>query len=119
MQNSYVASQHFNEQAAEKKAQAASGLTGRLTVDNGAVAYAIVDARGQVRTMSAARISFHRPVSGFHDRDAQLAAGSDGAAAATLDLPDGVWIVSVTADAGLPHPWRDMRRIVITGGVFR
>ncbi|RWI43901.1 MAG: cytochrome oxidase, partial [Mesorhizobium sp.] len=46
VENTYVASQQFNERAREGRAQAALGWKGKLTIASGEVRYSLADAQG-------------------------------------------------------------------------
>ena len=115
VENSYVASQQFNEKMAETRTQAALGWTGRLDLDGGTVRYAISDAGGNDVPLDAVTVTFRRPVDDREDhtvilkKDGNVYAGRD-------DTADGVWIVEIASDAKLPSPYRDTRRIHVRGG---
>jgi nitrogen fixation protein FixH len=118
VENSYVASQEFNEKAAEERAQLALGYTPSLKIDGAAIYYAILDRGGHKVPMKSAQASFHRPVTTRNDTRVAFAIDESGNATGTEDLTDGVWVMQLTADIGGDHPWRDMRRIVIANGRF-
>lgn len=114
--NTYVASQQFNAQAEQARRQAALGWTATLTVDAGIVRYAVADANGRAVDLAGATATFRRPVGTNDDRTLTLAPTGAGAMEAAADLADGVWIVDVTADAGLAEPFREARRVFMRGG---
>lgn len=115
VENSYVASQQFNEKMAETRAQAALGWAGRFDLDAGTVRYAIGDAAGNDIPLDAVTVTFRRPVDDREDhtvvleRDGDVYAGRD-------DTADGVWIVEIVSDANLPSPYRDTRRVHVRDG---
>ena len=57
VKNSYVASQTFNERAAEGRAQAALGWNGDLIVEDGAITSRLTDASGTPHPDNAASVS--------------------------------------------------------------
>lgn len=114
--NTYVASQQFNGQAEQARRQAALGWTSTLTVDDGVVRYAITDRGGHAVSLSAVAVTFRRPVGTVDDRTLALAPAAGDAMEAAADLADGVWIVDLTADAGIAEPYREARRIFLRGG---
>jgi nitrogen fixation protein FixH len=118
VKNSYVASQEFNEKAAEEKAQAALGYVPALRIEGAALTYAIADAAGASVPIVAASATFHRPVTTRQDTRVAFAIDPRGIARGEAVLGDGVWIMELTADIGAAHPWRDMRRILVRGGRF-
>ena len=95
VQNSYVASQHFNEKLATARAQAALGWTTQLEIADGAVSYALVDASGKAVDAAKGVAIFRRPVAEGEDRQVQLAAGTDGLLRVSQDLHDGAWTVEI------------------------
>lgn len=116
VKNSYVASQEFNEKAAEARAQAALGWTARLEIADGAVRYALADRQGRAVAVTGATIAFRRPAYEAEDETVALVPQPDGALAAAFTPRDGIWIVEVLAQAGLAHPYRDAHRLVVRGG---
>jgi nitrogen fixation protein FixH len=118
VKNSYVASQHFNERAAEGRAQAALGWTGELQVAAGRLIYRLRDANGAVIPLDGAHAALHRPVSA-EDRTLALEPAGGGALATEADLADGAWIIEIDADAGLERPYRDVRRFFVSDGAIR
>lgn len=115
VENSYVASQQFNEKMAETRAQAALGWTGRLSLDAGTVRYAISDAAGNDVPLGAVTVTFRRPVDDREDHTVILKQDGSGYAGRD-DTADGAWIVEVDSDANLAHPYRDTRRVHVRDG---
>ncbi|MDX8495783.1 FixH family protein [Mesorhizobium sp. VK22B] len=125
VENTYVASQQFNEEARNGRAQAALGWTGKLTIASGEVRYSLVDAEGKPVPMHGVRMLFRHPAYEAEDEALTLAAATGGIpgntqAFAARHMPkDGVWIVEIDADAGLTSPFRDVRRIMISKGALQ
>jgi nitrogen fixation protein FixH len=119
VKNSYVASQEFNGHAAQARQQAALGYVARLRVENGAISYSLADAQGRPIALKGATARFGRPVSETEDQTLTLTPQPDGGIQAAFPLRDGLWVMELLADAGLEHPWRDVRRVVIAGGVLK
>jgi nitrogen fixation protein FixH len=118
VENAYVASQQFNERAAEGKAQAALGWTGTLSIDKRGVGYRLVDRAGRPVAVEAVTITLRRPAYAAEDRTLTLAPAAAGTFQLAEPVRDGVWIVEI--DAALPGkaPYRDVRRIVVSGGTL-
>lgn len=117
VKNSYVASQHFNERAAEGRARAALGWSAALSIADDRFSWRLTDASGSPVRIDGATAVLRRPVAADEDHALTLASAGDGTYAAQLHgLADGVWIVEVDAEAGLGEPYRDIRRVVVTGG---
>ncbi len=119
VKNSYVASQEFNGHAAQARQQAALGYVAKLRVEHGAISYSLVDAQGRPITLNGATARFGRPVSESDDQTVTLTPQADGGVSAGLTLRDGLWVVELLVDAGLEHPWRDVRRVVIADGALK
>lgn len=119
VENTYVASQQFNQKAAEGRAQAALGWNPELTMADGEIQYRLVDGNGNAVTASQVIANFRRPVSDLEDQDVVLVLQSDGSFSAPVDLGDGVWIVEIHTEAGIGHPYRDVRRLSLKDGVVQ
>ena len=118
VENTYVASQQFNQKAREGRAQAALGWTAKLTIASGKVGYSLTDATGKPVTMRTVKVLFRHPAYEAEDKVVVLAAGSGQEFSALHTPKDGVWIVEIDADAGLAVPYRDVRRIMISKGTM-
>ncbi|MBZ9798515.1 FixH family protein [Mesorhizobium sp. ES1-4] len=118
VENTYVASQQFNQKAKQGRAQAALGWTGKLTISDGLVGYALADATGKPVSLRAVKVLFRHPAFEAEDKVVALAAGTGQAFSAQHTPKDGVWIVEIDADAGLTEPYRDVRRIRISKGAI-
>ncbi|MEI9426124.1 FixH family protein [Mesorhizobium sp. Cs1299R1N3] len=124
VENTYVASQQFNEKARVGRAQAALGWHGRLTIASGEVRYSLADAKGRLVPLHGVRILFRHPAYDAQDKAVTLVpSGSNPDIAWEFGgrhtPKDGVWIVEIDADAGLTWPFRDVRRMIISKGSLR
>ncbi|EKF17592.1 FixH family protein [Nitratireductor pacificus] len=119
VKNSYVASQTFNERTAEGREQAALGWTGELMVKGDAITYRLVDASGSTIPLDSVAVVMHRPVTADEDIALTLERRADGTFGIDHGPGDGTWVINITAEAGLDHPYRDVRRIVIRDGALR
>jgi nitrogen fixation protein FixH len=115
--NSYVASQHFNERAAEGRAQAALGWSGSLEIGSGGISYRLVDKSGSPIPLRAVKVSLRRPAYAAEDQTIELASAGEGTFTWENVIRDGIWIAEVHADAGMAAPYREVRRIVVRSGV--
>ncbi|BCG82432.1 FixH family protein [Mesorhizobium sp. 113-3-3] len=118
VENTYVASQQFNQKAKEGRAQAALGWTAKLTIASGEVGYSLTDATGKPIALHAVKVLFRHPAYESEDKVVVLTAGSGQEFSARHTPKDGVWIVEIDADAGLAEPYRDVRRIMISKGTM-
>ena len=115
VENSYVASQQFNAKMAATRTQDALGWQGHFSVDAGTIGYTISDANGAQIALNSVSVTFRRPVDDREDRTIALARQGDGYRAAA-DVTDGVWLVEIDADAGLPALYRETIRIHVARG---
>lgn len=119
VQNTYVASQQFNERVAESRAQAALGWKDGLTIGNGEIRYTLVDASGSPIPVATVSAAFRRPAYESEDWQATLTRGDDGAFVATAPVRDGIWIVNTEAKLDNGQVYHQARRIVVSNGVLR
>jgi nitrogen fixation protein FixH len=119
VQNTYVASQQFNEKAAEGRAQAARGWKDTLVIEPDNVRFTLTDATGNTIKAEGVTVTFRRPAYEAEDETFALDRLPDGAFAAGHAVRDGIWIVEIDADIGEPHPYRVVRRIVVKEGAFK
>lgn len=116
VQNTYVASQQFNERVAAQRAQAALGWQGSLTVANGEIHYSLTDASGAPVAIDSVTVSFRRPAYEAEDWQVSLQRETDGTFSIATPLRDGIWIVSTEASVTSREPYREARRIVVFDG---
>jgi nitrogen fixation protein FixH len=118
VRNSYVASQEFNEKVAAARAQDALGWKADLSIADGHAVLKLADRDGAPLAMESAAIVLRNPASDADDRAIELAADGD-AMSARVDLRDGLWVVEIDAFVAGHEPWRDTRRIQVSGGTIR
>lgn len=95
--NTYVASQQFNAKAEAAKARAATGIKGKLFVDEKTVRYEVFHTdTGPVDT-DKVTAHFRRPVGESQNFDMELTPVSTGLFTGPHDMLPGQWIVEVTA----------------------
>lgn len=117
--NTYIASQQFNEKAAEGRAQAALGWRSELTIADGMVRYRLTDGAGDMVAATRVTATFRRPAHASDDRDIVLTRQADASFSAAVELGDGPWIVEVESEAGLDRPYRDVRRVTFRDGALQ
>jgi nitrogen fixation protein FixH len=116
VQNSYVASQEFNDRAEAGRAQAALGWQGELAYSHGELRYRLVRRNGAAVPINGVEVALGRPTYDADDTTIMPAPTGDGGFASNIRLGDGQWIVRVSAEAGLTEPWLDIRRIHVRNG---
>lgn len=118
--NSYVASQKFNERAAEGRAQAALGWVSRFNYNSGHISYLLRNREGFPIDMQSVTVTFRRPATVTEDKTVVLTRdGESHEFAAEAAIGDGVWIVEAHADVGKPAAYRYVRRIMIRNGALQ
>lgn len=95
--NSYVASQEFEEKRLAHEAQRAAGWQPVLTYNAGAARLVIVDGADNPIDLGNVSIMLNRPVGGHDDKVLDLKRNADGSYEAAVDLPVGLWEATVTA----------------------
>ncbi|BCM17780.1 FixH family protein [Mesorhizobium sp. J8] len=118
-ENTYVASQEFNKNAEEGRAQAALGWKSRLTIAGGEVRYSLADAAGRPIALHGVKVLFRHPAYEAEDRSITLALASGQEYVARHTPRNGVWIIEVDADADLAKPYREVRRVIISNGALQ
>lgn len=119
VQNTYVASQQFNERVAESRAQAALGWKATLSIANGEIRYSLDDASGTPVRAESVVASFRRPAYEAEDWQVTLAAKADGDFAAAAGVRDGIWIVNTEARMTDGTSYQEARRVVIADGELK
>ncbi|MCO5057757.1 MAG: FixH family protein [Rhizobiaceae bacterium] len=119
VKNTYVASQEFNNKAEVGRAQAALGWNAALDIGDGRIAYRLTRKGGSPVHAAHATVTLRRPVTDTQDRTLELLPDAAGTLIAETQIADGSWIIEIDTEAGLDHPYRDVRRISIAGGRLR
>lgn len=116
VENTYVASQRFNQKMAETRAQAALGLSSLLTFESGRLRYRVNDRDGNGVNLNAVTAKVMHPVDDREDQILVLHREGDGSYLASVAIPDGVWLAEIEADVGLEKPYRETLRVHIVNG---
>jgi nitrogen fixation protein FixH len=116
VENSYVASQHFNETVAAARAQQALGWRGDLSISAGRVAFRLTSAGGDPLPARDAALTFRRPSNESQDHTVVLARDGRGSFAAAHELADGLWVVEARVQLEGAEAWTDSFRIRVKDG---
>mgnify|MGYP001818010228 CR=1 FL=1 len=109
VKNSYVASQHFNEDLVEARRQAARGWTSKLVYGEQHFACALKDRNGEPVVLDDLKVSVGRPASEGQDRTVALRHVGEGRYRGDVALEPGIWMVRITGGAGENAYRRDSR----------
>jgi len=112
VRNSYVASQQFNAQLADARAQHESGIQSEISYRHGQLYLEVKDQDGRTLPVSGLAISIGRPVFEQSDRTIEVTAENRVSHNITLNLEPGIWAISVTGETNLTHYRRDVRLLV-------
>lgn len=99
VENSYVASQEFEEKRLAHEAQRRAGWTPELAYTSGIISLRVTDAATHAVDLAEVSVLINRPVGGHDDLALALRRGSDGIYRADAVLPPGIWEVTAVAPA--------------------
>lgn len=115
VQNSYVASQEFEEKRLAHIAQQQAGWSASLDYVEGRALLRVVDAGGLAVELGSPVLQINRPVGGHDDQQVALSRGADGVYAGPVALGPGVWEARVSiADTPL-GPFELHERFSVAG----
>ena len=95
--NTYVASQEFNEKAAEARAIDALGYRMKLIPNVDGLEIDFIDSAGNLAIADSIIAELRRPVGEHQDRHMVLTRDPDGIYRGAGELAEGEWIATVTA----------------------
>jgi len=110
--NSYVASQGYNDLLEEARAQADEGMQMQLDAPDGFVVVRLLDRDGVLQRRLRVTAVVGRPSTRSEDRTIVLAPAA-GIHRAEVALPPGQWIVGVEAWRGEQLAYRQQRRLYV------
>ena len=113
VQNSYVASQHFNEVTAEKRAQLAMGWKAVPDYENGTLTLHMTDAQTAPINDAIITAELGRPAYEAEDHMVQFAQSGPGTYQAKTDLGSGIWSADVTVTGAGGDLWTRTLRIMV------
>lgn len=97
VENSYVASQHFNEDLARARKQQALGWTSTLGYAGGEIRLRLAGRNGEPLPGMTVQAVLRRPTHEGEDRTLALVATGTGSYTAAVALPAGTWNADVAA----------------------
>lgn len=98
VQNSYVASQQFEEKRIAHERQLAAGWQASFTYAPGLAQLTVRDGAGNPVDLGPVSLLINRPVGGHDDQRLTLSPSPDGGYTAAVTLGEGVWDALATAD---------------------
>lgn len=116
VENTYVASQEFNEKAAIARRIEASGVKGALKVEGETIFYKLTDEQTDPVIADRVTLRFRRPVGDHQDFSLELADAGHGLFKGTHPVIPGQWIVEAEAERAGAVVMHEAVRILIDGG---
>jgi nitrogen fixation protein FixH len=116
VQNSYVASQHFNEKTAELERSVAMGVHASISYRDGEVHVTFRESSGKAVRAGKASLRIGRPSFDGEDRILQLDCTSGRACRAATQLDPGIWAGEVNAELLVLGPWTRAVRLFVKEG---
>lgn len=113
--NSYVASQQYQDKLEAHRVQAAAGWVSSLEYDGTRVRLEVL-ADGAPVVLSGLRIRLNRPIGTRDDKVFDLVLQPDGSHAAEVVLDDGMWEALVSAPDTALGPFELHKRFKVEGG---
>lgn len=99
VENSYVASQQFDDHLNALRHQQSLGWAPDLAFDGASARLTLRDAAGAPVALRTVVLTVNRPVGAADDQTLALEQGRDGVYAAPLSLAPGVWDIAATAES--------------------
>lgn len=115
VENTYVASQQFNDKAALARKIEASGVKGSLDVKGDDIAYQLTDSKTDAVIADRVTLRFRRPVGDHQDFSVELADAGSGLFKASHPVIPGQWIVEAEAFRGGDVVMHEAVRILVDG----
>lgn len=103
VENSYIASQQFNERLEAARLQQARGWTSVFAYDANKVTLDIVDSTGKPVSFDNLIVKFSRPVSQDTDTDLVLIRNSEEKYQVSYSLAPGVWLFTFVGIGQAPY----------------
>ncbi|WP_168880159.1 FixH family protein [Rhizobium sp. P28RR-XV] len=100
VENTYVASQQFNEKTAAIKAMTATGVSGSISLHADVFTYHLHNRDGTPTSVDMVTANFKRPVGDHEDFSVTLKKVGEGLFEADRHLPSGDWIVELISRRG-------------------
>ena len=115
VENSYVASQHFNEETAKLNQSVAMGFTHQLHYGAGKLDLTIRNSQGQPVSAGQVDLAIGRPVDNGEDMVLHLQRVAEGKFEVSTKLGTGVWAGRITAKIDGQKEWTQPFRLIVTG----
>ena len=115
VENSYVASQHFNDDVAALRKSAELGVTHRLHIEHGKLVLSLQGADGKPLDAENVQIQFERPFGKTREQNLVATRIAPGQFEAPASLAAGIWNGQLSAPLGGDMIWRQPFRLIAKG----
>lgn len=116
VENTYVASQHYNDRLAKAKAQAAAGLSSQLTYRNGVLTFILKNGQGHPIAINDLTVALGRPAFEQQDRQITFQPNRQPQTAPvytfSLNLAPGLWSLTMTGTTAATDYQREERILI-------
>jgi nitrogen fixation protein FixH len=116
VQNSYVASQQFNEVTAKLEKSASMDIHAGLSYGDREVRLSLRNASGHTVGVRSVVLKLGRPSHDGEDRTLRLACNAEGNCTASVTLGSGVWAGEVEAELANAEAWSRPVRLFVKAG---
>jgi nitrogen fixation protein FixH len=113
VENSYVASQHYDELIASSRAQDRKGWRHQLTVEGGVLHFSLSQAGGEPLPSISVVAHVGRPSPTAEDRLVDFVPVADGSFVTTEPLAPGLWEVDLRAERGAEILFRRSQEVFV------
>lgn len=115
VENSYVASQQFNNDVAELKKSAELSITHRLHIERGKLLLSLQDADGKPVDAENVQIQFERPFGMTREQNLVATRTAPGQYEASANMVAGIWNGQLSAQLSGDKLWRQPFRLIAKG----
>lgn len=111
VQNTYVASQKFDDDVAQNREMLERGWVSDLTMDGSTITYSLADGTGQPVFADTVTASVYRPVGVLDDQSVTMTQSGEGTYSAALAVDPGQWIARISAQKDGMLVYREVHRL--------
>ena len=111
VENTYVASQKFDDEVAINREMQARGWKSDLSVEDGVLIYQLADAGGDPILVDAVSVLLHRPVGVVEDQHVSLTHLGSERYSSKVTMEPGHWVAKITANKDGALHYREALRL--------
>ena len=115
VENSYIASQHFNDDVTALRKSAELGVTHRLHIEHGKLVLSLQGADGKPLDAENVQLQFERPFGKTREQNLVATRIARGQFEAPVSLAAGIWNGQLSAQLSGEKFWRQPFRLIAKG----